>query len=131
MDSPATELADTGTPLDPRTATSVLGALQRTTHRAIAVVRPEVVDGRMVDGEVVWLSDMARYYDPRVSAGLKLTAVFGDRLAHEDTGRLGQVALDQPGEPVVYGPFPVPFRENSGFHMEVSVTALDGLLFVE
>jgi len=131
VDSPATEVADTGTPLDPRTATSILGALQRTTHRAIAVVRPEVVDGRMVDGEVVWLSDMARYYDPRVSAGLKLTAVFGDRLAHQDTGRLGQVALDQPGEPVVYGPFPVPFRDNSVIHMEVSVTALDGLLFVE
>lgn len=130
MDSPTGDGSATAERLDPQTAATVLDTLQHSTHRAIAVVRPRLVDGRMVDGVVVWLSDMAKYYDPRVSAGMNLTDVFGDALAHQDTGRLGQVALDQPGKPIVYGPFPVPFRAGV-IHMEVSVTAIDGLIFVE
>jgi len=129
VDSPT--IAGGTAPLDPRTSATVLSTLQRTTDRAIAVVRPEMVDGRMVDGEVLWLSDKSRHYDPRVSTGMKLTAVFGDRLGHLDTGRLGQAAIDRPGEPIVYGPFPVPFRNHTVIHMEVTVTFADDLLFVE
>ncbi|MBU6315684.1 MAG: hypothetical protein KGR47_04190, partial [Acidobacteria bacterium] len=64
MDSPTGDGSATAERLDAQTAATVLDTLQQSTHRAIAVVRPRLVDGRMVDGVVVWLSDMAKYYDP-------------------------------------------------------------------
>ena len=130
MDSPAGDGDLSSLHLDPQTAATVLDALQQSTDRAIAVVQPKLVDGRLVDGTVLWLTDKAKYYDPRVREGMQLTEVFGDALAHLDTGRLGQVAVDQPGQSITYGPFPVPFKDGI-IHMEMDVRLIGGVLFVE
>lgn len=108
----------------------VLNALQRSARRAAAMVQPELVDGKMVDGIVVWISDRAAQLEPRVKPGTRLTSVFGEALAHLDTGPLGQMALEHPGEPITHGPFEVPIGGLS-IYLDIEVTALDGLLFVE
>lgn len=130
MDSTTDVGPNGGFQFDATTATTVLNALQRSAQRAVALVRPELVDGRMVDGTVMWLSDQAMQLDHRVKPGTRLTDVFGAALGHENTGPLGQAALDRPGETITYGPFPVPLRGRS-IYMEISVSAIDGLLFVE
>ncbi|MFM7687579.1 MAG: hypothetical protein ACKPDI_16910, partial [Actinomycetota bacterium] len=130
MDSPAGDGAGSSLHLDAQTAAAVLDALQRSADRAIAVVQPKLVDGRLVDGTVLWLTDKAKYYDPRVREGMQLTEVFGDALAHLDTGRFLQFAVDQPGQPITYGPFPVRFRGGI-IHMEMEIRSIGGMLFVE
>jgi PAS domain S-box-containing protein len=120
-----------GTPhLDAETASVVLSTLEKFADRAIAVVRPVVADGVMVDGTIVWLSDTAHRMDPRAVRGATLLEVYGATLGHQDTGQAAQLALRKEGSPVVWGPFPVDFSSGR-VYLEVSVTWLNGLLFVE
>ena len=122
--------ADDNFALDEGVAASLLDTLGKTSRRAIAIVRPEVVDGRMVDGTILWVSDRARRMDPTAKPGATLRAIYGDALAHQDTSKAADLALRQPGVPATWGPIRLDFPAGH-MYLEVSVTYIDTLFFVE
>ena len=122
--------ADDNFALDEGLTASLLDTLGKTSRRAIAIVRPEVVDGRMVDGTILWVSDRARRMDPTAKPGATLRAIYGDALAHQDTSKAADLALRQPGEAATWGPIRLDFPAGH-MYLEVSVTYIDTLFFVE
>ena len=122
--------ADDDFALDAGATATLLKTLGTTSRRAIAIVRPEVVDGRLVDGTILWVSDKARRMDPTAKPGATLRGIYGEALAHQDTSKAADLALRQPGEPATWGPIRVDFPTGHAY-LEVSVTYIDELFFVE
>ncbi len=115
---------------EPGMSALLLSTLGKTASRAIAIVRPDVVDGVMVDGTIVWLSDKARRMDPRAKPGLTLREVYGEALAHQNTSGAAQVALGEENVPVTWGPIPVEFATGTAY-LDIVVTWVNGLFYVE
>ena len=91
----------------------------------IAVVRPVLDAGRVVDGDVLWLTPSAQTRSGLVAGGL-LSDVYGTDIAHMPPTLAAQAALRTPGVQVTVGPYKVHRPEGGSLMYEVSaITYLD------
>lgn len=111
-------------------AHAILDLLARRTPRAVAAVAPELVDGHMVDGTVVWMTQLARAFAPDVQVGTRVGEIISGTFRLRQTVLVSEEAIAHPGTPVSRGPYTV-LLEGAEHHFQVSAVFEDGLLLVE
>ncbi len=112
------------------TAGSLLRALSRGTTRALVAVRPDIVDRRIIDGEIVWSTTRIRALEPRAVPGTRLSEIFGSQLSSVASHHVAQAAIDRPGETCLSGPIRMAHGEDVR-HLNISCVYDEGLVLVE
>ncbi|MFZ4719234.1 MAG: ATP-binding protein [Ilumatobacteraceae bacterium] len=90
--------------VDPTVHSTILRALGQVSTRSILAVRPEVVDGRIVDAVILWSTQHGAQLNPDTQAGRRISELVRDTEHRLQAIATAVKAFDQPGVPVRSGP---------------------------